>query len=169
MQTGKIDSVRASAFRVPTEEGPEAAGTLRWEATEVLVVEIHSGNHCGLGYSYTAAEPARNLVSSKLANRLLGGDPMQIPVHWRRMRDSLRNAGRPGLGMMAISAVDQALWDLKAKIFQVPLTALWGKARPYSIAYARFCQSGRFPVEKPTEAMAGCRLSDFAYQCFASR
>lgn len=132
---GAIESVRASAFRIPTDNGPEADGTLRWDATEVVVAEITCGEHCGLGYSYTAAPPARDLIEGQLAGVLIGGDPMDIPTHWRRLRDKLRNAGRPGLGMMAIAALDQALWDLKAKLLGVPLTALWGKARPYNIAY----------------------------------
>lgn len=131
-----IESVAVSAYRVPTDDGPEADGTLRWQATEVVVVEIKSQNHFGLGYSYTAGEPARALIESKLADCLMGENPMNIPQHWRRMNDALRNAGRPGLGLMAISAVDQALWDLKGKLLDVPLAALWGKARSYSLAYA---------------------------------
>lgn len=45
------------------------------------------------------------------------------------MNDRLRNIGRPGLGLMAIAAVDQALWDLKARLLDLPLSALWGRAR----------------------------------------
>lgn len=131
-----IDSINASAFRLPTEDGPEADGTLRWQATEVLVVHLRAGEHCGMGYSYTAATAAKALVEDKLASCLSGESPMDIPRHWRRMNDALRNVGRPGLGMMALSAVDQALWDLKAKLLQLPLATLWGKARPYVITYA---------------------------------
>jgi L-alanine-DL-glutamate epimerase-like enolase superfamily enzyme len=37
------------------------------------------------------------------------------------MGAAIRNAGRPGLGFMAVSAVDTALWDLKARLLGVPL------------------------------------------------
>lgn len=136
LNSAEIDSITASAYRVPTEGGPEADGTLRWRATEVLVVEIRSKDHCGLGYSYTAGLPAKTLVQDQLCEWLTGENALHIPNHWQRGNDALRNVGRPGLGMMAMSAVDQALWDLKAKIFDMPLAALWGEARPYSIAYA---------------------------------
>ncbi|WP_263430299.1 hypothetical protein [Nannocystis pusilla] len=43
------------------------------------------------------------------------------------MSRALRNTGRPGLGWMALSAVDVALWDLKAKLLGVPLAALLGR------------------------------------------
>jgi L-alanine-DL-glutamate epimerase-like enolase superfamily enzyme len=46
------------------------------------------------------------------------------------MTRALRNAGRPGLGMMAVSAVDAALWDLKARLLGLPLDQLLGRARP---------------------------------------
>src|SRR5438552_1448312 len=44
------------------------------------------------------------------------------------MRAALRNAGLPGLGMMALSAVDVALWDLKAKQVGLPMCSLLGAA-----------------------------------------
>lgn len=131
-----IEKVTATAYRIPTEDGPEADGTLRWQSSELVVVEVESQGHCGLGYSYTAGAPARELVDSKLASCLLGENALSIPQHWRRMNDTLRNVGRPGLGMMAISAVDQALWDLKGKLLDVPLVEFWGEARPFALAYA---------------------------------
>ena len=45
------------------------------------------------------------------------------------MNAAIRNAGRPGIASCAVSAVDIALWDLKAKLFRVPLATLLGPAR----------------------------------------
>jgi L-alanine-DL-glutamate epimerase-like enolase superfamily enzyme len=42
---------------------------------------------------------------------------------------SIRNMGRPGIASMAIAAVDCALWDLKAKLFDVALAVLLGRVR----------------------------------------
>jgi len=44
------------------------------------------------------------------------------------MSAQVRNAGRPGIGFCAISAVDQALWDLKARLLDIPLVVLLGAA-----------------------------------------
>jgi L-alanine-DL-glutamate epimerase-like enolase superfamily enzyme len=45
------------------------------------------------------------------------------------MQRRLRNAGRPGIGGLALSAADNALWDLKARRHGLPLTRLLGTAR----------------------------------------
>jgi len=43
--------------------------------------------------------------------------------------------GRSGLVSCAISAIDNALWDVKAKLLNVPLVLLLGQARPHIPAY----------------------------------
>jgi L-alanine-DL-glutamate epimerase-like enolase superfamily enzyme len=58
-----------------------------------------------------------------------GGDAMAIPTHWMAMVRAIRNLGRPGIASMAIAAVDTALWDLKARLLEMPLVTLWGAAR----------------------------------------
>ena len=47
-----------------------------------------------------------------LAAALDGIDPDDVPAAWEAMRQRLRNAGRPGVAGLALSAVDTALWDL---------------------------------------------------------
>ncbi len=51
---------------------------------------------------------------------------MDIPAAWLTMVQSIRNLGRPGICSMAISAVDAALWDLKARLLDLPLVSLLG-------------------------------------------
>lgn len=123
----KFDDFRVATYRVATES-PEADGTLAWDATEMVVVEIEAAGQVGLGYSYTAAKPAAALIQSKLIPAIQSGHVLDLPKHWLAMRQQLRNIGTPGLGMMAVSAVDTALWDLKAKILNVSLTSLLGAA-----------------------------------------
>ena len=131
-----IESLSASAWRVPNEGGPESDGTLTWADTEFVVVELEAAGERGMGYSYTAAAPARALIEGKLAEVVCGEDVFDIPRLWRRMNEVVRNVGRPGLGMMSIAAVDVALWDLKARLLGVPLATLWGRARSSVPAYA---------------------------------
>ncbi|SDS48722.1 L-alanine-DL-glutamate epimerase [Halopseudomonas xinjiangensis] len=123
-----IETLRVDTYRIPTER-PEQDGTLRWDATEMVVVRIGAGAREGLGYSYTSARPAAMLIEDKLAPIVQGSSPFNTGAIWARMNDSVRNLGRPGLAMMAIAAVDQALWDLKARLLQLPLPRLWGQLR----------------------------------------
>ena len=130
-----IEELTVEAYRIPTDL-PEADGTLAWDATEVVMVWVHAGGKIGVGYSYTAALAAGLLIKSQLEPCLAGVNAFDLPLLWQRMNNCLRNTGRPGLGMMAIAAVDQALWDLKAKLLGVPLVSLWGQVRQSVPVYA---------------------------------
>src|SRR6476646_846119 len=104
-------------FTVPTDS-PESDGTLEWDSTTMVLVEVSAGGQTGLGYTYADGSVAA-LIASKLLPLLDDHDPMSPPATWERMRVELRNAGLLGAGAMAISAVDIALWDLKAKLLGV--------------------------------------------------
>src|SRR5207244_3803746 len=52
-----------------------------------------------------------------------------------QMIAAIRNQGQCGIAMMAVSAVDVALWDLKAKIIELPLCNLLGKAKDEILLY----------------------------------
>ena len=114
----KIECLHASAYRIPTDY-PESDGTLEWNATTLVVVEVSSANETGIGYTYADSATA-NLVNELLAKVVEGRDAMAIPGSWLAMVRSIRNLGRPGISSMAISAVDNALWDLKARILVCP-------------------------------------------------
>jgi L-alanine-DL-glutamate epimerase-like enolase superfamily enzyme len=128
-----IESVAATAFTVPTER-PESDGTLEWEATTIVVVELEAGELSGLGYTY-APQAAATVVADLLAPLLDGADPLAPPRCWARMQAAVRNAGRQGLCAMAISAVDIALWDLRAKLLGLSLTDSLGRWREAIPAY----------------------------------
>lgn len=131
----KIERVTARVFRLPTEGGPESDGTAEWDSTTMVLVELRAAGGAGIGYSYIDAAAA-SVVSSLLAPVLLGLDPMAIPAARTAMLRAVRNHGRPGLVACAISAVDVALWDLKAKSLQVALGTLLGPARDIVPVYA---------------------------------
>jgi L-alanine-DL-glutamate epimerase-like enolase superfamily enzyme len=92
------------------------------------VVHVHAGGQCGLGFSYADTATAV-LVRDKLAPLLAGGDALGIAGRWHDMVHAIRNLGRPGIASMAIAAVDIALWDLKAKLWNGPLVTLLGAVR----------------------------------------
>ncbi|MFG2247167.1 enolase C-terminal domain-like protein [Spirillospora sp. NPDC048823] len=114
--------MRTHAFEVSTDGpgGAEEDGTLRWNSTTVILVEVQAEGHTGIGYTYGDVSVAA-FVESTLASIVRGGDALTPAVAWHRMFAGIRNAGRPGAGAMAVSAVDIALWDLKARILGLPL------------------------------------------------
>ena len=114
-----MSGLDVSAYEVPTEE-PESDGTLEWDATTMVLVEAHAGDEVGVGFTYGDAAVA-TLISSRLADAVAGADALAPPAAWARMRSALRNAGREGVGSMAISAIDIALWDLKARLLGLAL------------------------------------------------
>ncbi len=123
----KIERIRARAFTIPTDL-PEGDGTLSWDSTTLVLAQASVGATTGLGYSYTAAAAAA-LIGELLADAVQGTDALDPPGAWQRMRRAVRNAGYPGLAASAISAVDIALWDLKARLLGVSLSALLGRVR----------------------------------------
>ncbi|HEY1794224.1 MAG TPA: enolase C-terminal domain-like protein [Opitutaceae bacterium] len=123
----EIGRLRAAAYRVPTDS-PESDGTIEWSHTGVVVVHVSAGGREGLGWTYGPRACAA-LLRDILFPAIEGLSALDVGGAWQAMVRSLRNAGRGGAGMMAISAVDLALWDLKARILGLPLAGLIGQVR----------------------------------------
>jgi L-alanine-DL-glutamate epimerase-like enolase superfamily enzyme len=128
-----VESLEVSAFTVPTDE-PESDGTAEWDSTTIVVVEARAGETTGLGYTYAPAA-AGKLIEEKLVEIVRGRDALSVAEAWEAMAVALRNAGRPGIGFCALSAVDLALWDLKARLLGLPLVDLLGRARDEAPVY----------------------------------
>ena len=122
-----IESVEVGVYEFPTDQ-PEADGTLAWSSTTMVLVEVQAGGQSGLGWTYSGAGSA-TVAKEQLSAVCVGASPMDVPGLNERMARSCRNLGRSGLVACAISAVDIALWDLKARLLELPLTALFGQAR----------------------------------------
>jgi L-alanine-DL-glutamate epimerase-like enolase superfamily enzyme len=116
----RIDNVEVSAYQIPTATEEESDGTLVWDSTSVVVVQLACGEHTGVGYTY-CHPAAGQVIESKLAGLLTEADPLMPQEAWARMQVQARQLGHAGVTAMAISAVDVALWDLKAKLLGVCL------------------------------------------------
>lgn len=112
---------------VPTDK-PESDGTFEWESTTVVLVLLEAGGRWGLGYTFSHAAAAQ-LIRDDLLPRLQGADAWLTGARHRDLLRAVRNLGRPGLAACAISALDVALWDLKARLLDVPLWRLFGAQR----------------------------------------
>jgi L-alanine-DL-glutamate epimerase-like enolase superfamily enzyme len=122
-----IAKLKVSAYTVPTDY-PESDGTLQWESTTMVLVQVQAGSENGIGYTYADVATA-HLIRHTLADIVVGLNALDIPKAWHKMVQAVRNLGQTGLAMMVVSAVDSALWDLKAKILGLPLISLLGAAR----------------------------------------
>jgi L-alanine-DL-glutamate epimerase-like enolase superfamily enzyme len=85
---------------------------------------------------------------------VVGRDPLAVRSRWEDTASSIRNAGRPGVGMMAVSAVDTALWDLKARLLGLPLVDLLDRAHDEVPVYGSggFCN---YPPERLADQLRG--------------
>ena len=128
-----IERVEVAAYTVPTDR-PESDGTFAWEETTVVVVEVAAGGARGLGFSYTG-EAAARVVERRLTPWVVGRDALDIPAAWAAMVAAVRNVGLAGIAATAIAAVDVALWDLKARLLDLPLVRLLGASRESVTAY----------------------------------
>ncbi len=122
-----IDDVEARAYTIPTDE-PEADGTISWDSTTMVLVRVRSGSTIGTGWTYGAAECAA-VVADTLTPLLRGRGALDIGGRFDDMVKAVRNSGRQGAIGYAISAVDIALWDLKARLLDLPLHRLLGAVR----------------------------------------
>jgi L-alanine-DL-glutamate epimerase-like enolase superfamily enzyme len=122
-----VTSIEAATYVIPTD-APEADGTLAWSETAMVVVRAEGGGQAGIGWSY-ASPAARTVITGMLAGAVTGRSAMDVAGSSEAMARAVRNVGREGIAATAISAVDIALWDLKATILGCPLAGLIGRAR----------------------------------------
>jgi L-alanine-DL-glutamate epimerase-like enolase superfamily enzyme len=129
----QVEALSAYALEIPTD-APESDGTAEWTETTIVIVLARVGDLRGVGYSY--ADPLMaDLVQARLAPLVLGTDALSPGTALREMLAAVRNVGRRGMASHAISAVDVALWDLKARLLGLPLVDLLGRARDHIDAY----------------------------------
>jgi L-alanine-DL-glutamate epimerase-like enolase superfamily enzyme len=122
-----VDAVEAAAYTIPTD-APEGDGTISWDSTTMVLVQAHAGDAVGTGWTYGSAACVP-VVQGKLASVAVGADALDVPRARAAMDRAVRNDARPGAVGYAISAVDVALWDLKARLLDLPLHRLLGAAQ----------------------------------------
>jgi L-alanine-DL-glutamate epimerase-like enolase superfamily enzyme len=122
-----IESVEAAVYTVPTD-APEADGTLSWNSTTLVLTRAQAGQEQGIGWTYGSPACAP-VITGMLAEVVRGRPALDVPGSHQAMIQAVRNVTRPGVAGYAISALDIALWDLKAKLLGLPLYRLLGAVR----------------------------------------
>jgi L-alanine-DL-glutamate epimerase-like enolase superfamily enzyme len=121
-----VQEITTAVYVIPTET-PEADGTLAWDETTMVLASVGAGTARGIGWTYAGAA-ARAVITDVLAGAITGRSALDVPGAAEAMARAVRNIGRPGIAATAISAVDIALWDLKARLLGCPLAGLLGQA-----------------------------------------
>ncbi len=124
-----IEDVKVSAYQVPTDL-PEADGTISWDSTTMIFVEIIAAGKTG-----TAHEETGVVIEKTLKQLVVEKNAMNVDSITSAMIKAIRNNGNAGIAMMAVSAVDNALWDLKAKLLDLPLCVLLGQIKNEMLIY----------------------------------
>jgi L-lyxonate dehydratase len=103
-----------------------------------LVVEIFTDDGLvGIGNAALAPQVTKQVIDLYLKPLLIGKDPWDIEFLWQHMYRKTMAFGRRGIGMVAISAVDIALWDLLGKSAKQPVyRLLGGRTKPRIPVYA---------------------------------
>jgi L-alanine-DL-glutamate epimerase-like enolase superfamily enzyme len=138
-----VEFLEAGVYTVPTDL-PEADGTLAWESTTMVLVRLRASGLTGTGWTYGPAACAQ-VIADQLAPVVLGANPLDVGGIFEMMVRAVRNAGRPGAVGYAMSAVDTALWDLKARLLGLPLHRLLGAVHERLPVYG----SGGFTTYSP--------------------
>ena len=90
-----------------------------------LIVEVFTDDgHVGLGNAALTPKITKQVIDLYLKPLLIGQEPWDIERLWQHMYRKTMAFGRKGIGMVAISAVDIALWDLLGKSSKQPVFRL---------------------------------------------
>jgi L-alanine-DL-glutamate epimerase-like enolase superfamily enzyme len=128
-----IRRIGISVYTVPAD-APEADGTFTWNSTTLVLAEISAGDEIGIGYTYgslAVATLAEHLADTCLRDQ----SPLDIPHLHAALLYAVRNDGSRGIGAMAISVLDIALWDLKARLLGCSVSQLLGRAQTSVAVY----------------------------------
>jgi L-alanine-DL-glutamate epimerase-like enolase superfamily enzyme len=123
----KITRFAVEVYTIPTD-APEADGTFSWNKTTMVVARLWCGHQSAFGYTYADAATGK-VIDDLLRNEVKGKDAFDHQSIVQGLWHAVRNLGGTGICTMAISAIDIALWDLRARLLRVPLVQLLGSVR----------------------------------------
>lgn len=148
----KIRDLQADHYRItlPVALSDSTHGII--EGFELITARVRDADGAeGVGYTYTVGTggaAVRALLARDLAPRLAGREAEDIEALWQLMWWALHYGGRGGAQALAISAVDMALWDLRARRQGAPLWRVLGGFDPCVPCYA-----GGIDLELPLDGL----------------
>lgn len=141
-----IKAIHTTMLRVPWPQNPYLKGHPFGDAREFLVVEAETaGGIVGMGYLFLYRPGMRSIAACLdecIIPRVIGKDASAVESIWQDLWHATMTYGRGGIAVMAMSALDIALWDALGKRAKLPLHRLWGHCRSTLPAYGSGCFRG---------------------------
>jgi len=147
-----IAEIRADLYRIPLPEvlTDSMHGVMR--AFELVTTRVRDADGAeGVGYTFTVGRNGSAVLATlrdEIAEVAAGEDADRIEHLWQRVWWALHYGGRGGPTVLALSAFDMALWDLKARRAGLPLWKLLGGHDPRVPCYA-----GGIDLQLPLDAL----------------
>jgi L-alanine-DL-glutamate epimerase-like enolase superfamily enzyme len=147
-----IKTVETGHYRIPLSVTLSDSTHGEITAFELLTVRIRDADGAeGTGYTYTVGRNGgaiADILRREVPELVAGRDADDIEAIWNHIWWGLHYGGRGGPTVLALSAVDIALWDLKARRAKLPLWRLLGGFNPRVPCYA-----GGIDLDLPVEAL----------------
>ncbi|GAA0588869.1 mandelate racemase/muconate lactonizing enzyme family protein [Craurococcus roseus] len=148
----RLERIEAGFYRIPLPEvlTDSTHGAMR--AFEIVTARVRDADGAeGVGYTFTVGRnggAVHDTLAREIAELVVGEDADLIEALWRRVWWALHYGGRGGPTVLALSAFDTALWDLKAKRAGTALWRLLGGHDPRVPCYA-----GGIDLDLPLDAL----------------
>lgn len=136
----KIENLKIGFYKLPLKEVLVDAMHGEHHFFEIITIEVFDGDGAsGVGYSFTGGHNGgaiHDIASREIPPLVIGEDADRIEYLWNKVWWAQHYGGRGGPTVLALSALDIALWDLKAKKAGMPLWRLLGGFDPAVPCYA---------------------------------
>ena len=159
-----IKAIRTTMLRVPWPNDPWLKGHRFGDARNILVLEAETqGGIVGMGYLLLFRPGIRTIAAcleETIIPRVIGKDASAVEAIWQDLWQATMTYGRGGIAVMAMSALDIALWDAVGKRAKLPLHRLWGHYRSELPTYGirLLPQQRRRRHDRQGAALQGARL-----------
>src|SRR5690606_1775578 len=137
LMEARIRQIDVRLARFPLAE-PFSSSVVRVDAVYLALVELHGPDESGIAYGFGFSRSDAALIAAavrELAEFAIGHDLFATGALWQRMHAALAFSGRGGAGLAALSVIDMAAWDARARHLGLPLAKLIGSARDAVPAY----------------------------------
>ena len=106
---------------------------IEWTGNVVVRIITESGLE---GWGMTDGSPIAEYILRRFRDVIIGSDPLASEDLWNRLYQLIRPSGRKGVALIAMSAIDIAIWDLRGKLLGLPVHMLLGGSNRRIPVYA---------------------------------